>query len=449
MTPTSQARSAPALDPEVVIPQVELNRAKWAGCVGTLLENFDISIYSTATALVFNSVFFPNVSPSVGYIISFGAFGAGFAARPLGGLFFSLYGDKLGRKFVLVATLYLMGTATVLIGLLPTYAQIGVMAPLLLTICRILQGFGAGAEMGSSNVLLAEFAPYGKRGATTSLMWVGASIGFVLGAIVFIGLQQLPHAAFMAYGWRLAFLSSIVMTLAAWIIRRKMQESPVFASVRQRRLLEARSTLQEVFTSGRRPLLRVFLINVGNHAHSYFYSAFVGAYLVGTVKIAPTVIPQMVLLGGISAIGGALMGGRAVDKWGRKPVSIVLATALIVFTPVAFLLMRTGNLWLIAIVYLFGFAAAVEGGSAAHAPWFAELVGSRYRLAAVTIGREVSAIFGGGIAPSICSALLSWYAGNFWPVAIYMMLMSGVTLVQSCTAPETRDRNLVDERDPP
>jgi MFS family permease len=443
----SQARNAPVVEPQVVISQAELNRARWAGFVGTMLENFDMVIYTTATALVFNSVFFPHVSPSVGYIASFATFATGFAARPLGGLFFARYGDSLGRKFVLVATLYLMGSATVLIGLLPTYAQIGLMAPLLLVICRIMQGFGAGAEMASAVVLLTEFAPAGKRGETTSLVWVGAAVGFILGAIVFIGFQQLPRDAFMAYGWRLVFLSSIVVTLTGWIIRRRMTESPVFASVKRERKLEARSALQDVLANGRRPLRRVFLITVGSHAQSYFYSAFIGAYLVGTIKIDPTVIPKMVLLGGIFAIAAAYFAGRATDKWGRKPVNVWIAVALVVFTVPAFLLMQTGNLWLIAIVYVVGFILAVEGAVSAHAPWFAELFGSRYRYAGVAIGREFSAVCGGGIAPTICSALLSWFSNSFWPVAIYMMLIAGISLVESCITPETRDRDLVDEND--
>ena len=205
----------------VEVPASELRRAKWAGFVGTMLENFDMVIYSTATAIVFNQIFFPNVSPTVGYVASFGAYAVGFMARPLGGLFFSRYGDRLGRKFVMVATLYLMGTATFAMGLLPTYAQVGLLAPILLVACRFVQGFGAGAEMASGVVLLTEFAPRGKRGATTSLVWAGAGVGFVLGALVWILVQQLPEEALLSYGWRLVFLSSIGVTIAAYIIRRK------------------------------------------------------------------------------------------------------------------------------------------------------------------------------------------------------------------------------------
>ena len=450
MTYSTQAAVAASPDFDLAerTSSTELNRAKWAGFIGTLLENFDMVIYSLASALVFNSIFFPKVSPAVGYIASFGAYAVGFAARPLGGLFFSRYGDKLGRKFVMVATLYLMGTATFAIGLLPTYEQVGLMAPLLLVLCRTLQGFGAGAEMASAVVLLTEFAPRGKRGATTSLVWVGASVGFVVAALAFMAAQQMPRDEFLSYGWRLVFISSIIVTFAAYMIRRKMKESPVFAEVKEQRKQEAHSPLRDVFKNGRRPLWRVFFINVGSHAHSYIYNAFIGAYLVGTVGIAPDIVPKMVLLGGVFAIPGAWLAGRASDKWGRKPVNITILCLLFLFAAPAFMLMQTGNLWLIMIVYVFGFVFAVEGAIAAQSPMFAELFGSRYRYAGLAVAREFSAIFGGGIAPMICSSLLLWYTGSFWPIAIYMMGMAAISLIQCMSVPETCNRDLVDPKDP-
>lgn len=449
MTSTARHLSSalPSSSSDAETFNVELNRAKWAGFIGTMLENFDMVIYSLASALVFNSVFFPKVSPAIGYIASFGAYAVGFAARPLGGLFFARYGDRLGRKFVMVCTLYLMGTATFVIGLLPTYEQLGLLAPVLLVLCRSVQGFGAGAEMASAVVLLTEFSPPGKRGATTSLVWVGASVGFVVASLVFIAAQQLPHDLFISYGWRLVFISSIVVTYAAHMIRRRMKDSPVFTQVKERRKQESHSPLSEVLTHGRRPMTRVFLINVGGHAHSYIYSAFMGAYLVGTLHVASDMIPKMVMLGGLCAIPAAWFAGRASDKWGRRPVNIAILTFLLLFSVPAFLLLETGNPWLIALVYALGFAFAVEGAIAAQSPIFSELFGSRYRYAGLAIAREFSAVFGGGVAPIICSSLLLWYSSSFWPIAIYMMLIAGISLIQSILVPETRDRDLIDPRD--
>src|SRR5213595_983193 len=211
------------------VTKTELRRAGWAGFIGTVLENYDMVVYGVGTAIIFNTLFFPNVSPAVGFIASFGAYAVCFIARPMGGLFFSRYGDRIGRKFVLVATLALMGTATFAMGLLPTYESVGILAPILLTVLRFIQGFGAGAEMASAVVLLTEFAPKGKRGAMTSLVWAGAAVGSVFGSGAWILVQLLPRQDLESWGWRLVFLSSALVTVAAYLIRRNMKESPVFA----------------------------------------------------------------------------------------------------------------------------------------------------------------------------------------------------------------------------
>lgn len=430
--------------PPATVPQKELRRAGWAGFIGTVLENYDMVVYGVGTAIIFNTLFFPNVSPAVGFIASFGAYAVGFIARPMGGLFFSRYGDKIGRKFVLVATLALMGTATFAMGLLPTYESVGILAPILLTVLRFIQGFGAGAEMASAVVLLAEFAPKGKRGAMTSLVWAGAAVGSVFGSLAWVLVQQLPREDLESWGWRLVFLSSALVTIAAYLIRRHMKESPVFAELK-REHEESASPVKEVLLKGRRPLRQVFLINMGTHAHSYIYQAFLGTFLISVVNIDKAVIPQLLAMGGLFAIPAALLAGRATDRWGRKPVNVFILAFLFLFSFPAFWLSSTGNIWLIALVYAVGFTFAVEGGIAAQSAMYAELFGSKYRYAGVAIAREFSAILGGGIAPIICSALLAWATNSYWPIAVYMMVIVGISLVQAIKTPETRDRDLTSE----
>jgi len=252
--------SSPAVKVDDVLPPVDrknLRRAAWAGGIGTALENFDFTIFGTASAIIFSKIFFSNLDPTSGMLASFGVLFIGFGARPLGGMFFSKYGDRLGRKFVMVATLFLMGTATFAIGLLPTYAVAGIWSPTLLLMVRFLQGFGAGAEQASGIVLLTETAPNGKRGRYASLVFVGAAAGAAMGAVVWILVQMMPKEALMSYGWRLVFFSSIFVTIAAYIIRRRVKESPVFQELKVEGIVtREESPVGDVWKHGKKHLAR-------------------------------------------------------------------------------------------------------------------------------------------------------------------------------------------------
>lgn len=430
------------------IDRAPVRRAAWAGLIGTALEQYDFVIYGTASAIIFNKIFFPNIDPAIGIIAAFGAYAVGFGARPLGGLFFSKYGDRLGRKWVLVATLFLMGIATFAIGLLPTYGQAGIWAPVLLVLCRFLQGFGAGAEQAGGVVLVAETAPKGSRGRYASLVFVGAAAGTALGAVVWILVQMMPAAALEAYGWRLVFFSSIFVTIAAYIIRRKLKESPVFEEKKEEIAGAIRATpVSDVVRNGRAGLFRVFFMNVGANAHSYIFQVFLGSYLITQLKIDATFIPKVLLVGALFACVSAYAFGSMSDRFGRRRMYLIITAFLFVFPVPAFLLLNTGNLFLISLVIVLGFIFAAQGSVGVQAAYFPELFGSRYRYAGVALGREFSSVFGGGIAPLICSALVTAFSGSWIPVAIYMMAMMGISLVTTIKAPETVDRDLLTEED--
>lgn len=425
-----------------------VRRAAWAGLIGTALEQYDFVIYGTASAIIFNTIFFPNVDPAIGIIAAFGAYAVGFGARPLGGLFFSKYGDRLGRKWVLVATLFLMGIATFAIGLLPTYEQAGIWAPTLLVLCRFLQGFGAGAEQAGGVVLVAETAPKGTRGRYASLIFVGAAAGTALGAVVWILVQMMPREALEAYGWRLVFFSSIFVTIAAYVIRRKLKESPVFEEKKEEIAGAIRTTpVSDVVKNGRAGLFRVFFMNVGANAHSYIFQVFLGSYLITQLKIDATFIPKVLLVGALFACVSAYAFGSMSDRFGRRRMYLIITAFLFVFPVPAFLLLNTGNLFLISLVIVLGFIFAAQGSVGVQAAYFPELFGSRYRYAGVALGREFSSVFGGGIAPLICSALVTAFSGSWIPVAIYMMAMMGISLFTTIKAPETLDRDLLTEED--
>ncbi|GHP19044.1 MHS family MFS transporter [Rhodococcus fascians] len=436
--PSDSPRIAPAQhDPSAV------RRAAWAGLIGTTLEQYDFVIYGTASALIFNKLFFPNISPAAGIIASFSAYAVGFLARPLGGLFFSRYGDRLGRKWVLVATLMLMGGATMAIGLLPTFEQVGLLAPVLLVLCRFFQGFGAGAEQSGGATLLTETAAIGKRGRLAALVMTGAALGTALGAIAWILAQLLPDDQLMSWGWRMVFLSSILVTVAAFIIRRKLNESPVFQELKAAQE-RPKAPVKEVFTNGKRPLFIVMFMTVGISAQSYTYQVFMASYMKNDIGVDPTFIPKVLLIGAICGGIAAWGFGWLSDKVGRKPVYIGIVSLLVVLPVPTFMALSTGSHVLITLVMIIGFILACQGAVGVTMSYFPEIFGARYRYAGVTLGREFASVFGGGIAPLLCAALITAFSGSWVPVAVYMMIMAVSVLVAATFAPETRDRDLTD-----
>lgn len=419
-----------------------LRTAAWGGLIGTALEQYDFVIYGTATAIVFNRIFFPNADPAVGIIAGFATYAVGFLARPLGGLFFSRYGDRLGRKFVLVATLFLMGISTFLIGALPSYQQVGVLAPMLLVLLRLLQGFGAGAEQAGGVVLLTEVAPQAQRGRYAALVFVGASAGTALGAVVWILVQLLPNEQVLGWGWRLVFFSSAFVTIAAYVLRRRLRDAPVFEQAKHEQKQERTdSPIKSVFTVGRRPFLRTFALNIGGNTHSYIFQVFMGSYLIQNVGVDRRLVPQALLVGALFGCLSAFVTGVLTDRLGRRPVIIAVAAFLVVFPAPAFLMLDSGNVALIVLAIVLGFVFAAYGTVGSQAAAFAELAGSRYRYAAVALAREFSAVLGGGIAPLVSGVLVQLFTG--WiGVVIYMTAIMLVTLITAIRMPETRGRDL-------
>ncbi|MEV7426464.1 MFS transporter [Streptomyces sp. NPDC091212] len=442
-TPAAAPQSPPARTPsgEPVPDPRAVRRAAWAGLIGTALEQYDFVIYGTASALIFSELFFPNVSASVGILASFSTYAVGFAARPLGGLFFSRYGDRLGRKWVLVATLLLMGGSTLAIGLLPTYGQVGLLAPILLLICRMGQGFGAGAEQSGAASLLTETAARGRRGKLSSLVMTGAALGTALGAVAWILAQRLSDDALMTWGWRLVFGSSLVVTVVAMVIRRKLNESPVFQELKEKQERPS-SPVKDVFTHGRRPMLLVLFMNWGISTQSYTYQVFMASYLVTTVGVDKKFVPEVLLLGAICGGIAALGFGTLSDRFGRKPVYTTILSALVLLPVPTFVALNSGSKVAITVAIVIGFILACQGAVGVQMSFFPELFGNRYRYAGVTLGREFSSVIGGGVAPLICTALVTAFSGSWIPVAVYMMLITTVSLIATRMTPETLDRDL-------
>lgn len=435
-TATPRVEETPQADPKNV------RRAAWAGLVGTTLEQYDFVIYGTASALIFSDAFFPDISPAAGMIASFSAYAVGFAARPLGGLFFAHFGEKYGRKWVLVTTLFLMGVATFLIGCLPTYSAIGVWAPLLLVVLRFLQGFGAGAEQAGGATLLTETAPIGKRGRFASFVMVGAALGTVLGALAWVLVQLLPDAALESWGWRMIFWASVLVTLGAYVIRRKMAESPIFAELREHVDVENQAPLKVVAKHGAKNVFKVVVMNWGVSTQSYTYQVFMASYLVTVVGADKRFVPNVLLYGALFGAVAAFVMGVLSDRFGRRRMFLVLAGAAVLLPVPAFMALNTGSHFWIIVVMALGFVTAAHGITAVTMSYFPEMFGTRYRYAGVTLGREFSSIIGGGIAPLLAAALMAWFADSWIPVALYMVITMLVSFLVARTVPETVNRDL-------
>jgi len=292
-------------------------------------------------------------------------------------------------------------------------------------------------------------APMTRRGRYASLVFVGASAGTALGAVVWILVQLLPQDDLVAWGWRLVFFSSAFVTLAGYLLRRKLRDAPVFEKAKREQAKEQESAgapIRSVFTAGRRPFLRTFALNIGGNTQSYIFQVFMASYLVQTVGVSDRVVPPALLVGALFGCLSAFVAGSLTDRLGRRPVIIAVAGFLVVFPIPAFLLLDTGVTALVVLVIVIGFIFAAYGTVGSQGAAFAELVGSRYRYAGVALGREFSAVLGGGIAPFVSALLLQLVAG--WiGVVIYMMAIMLLTLFTAIRMPETRGRDLRLEAD--
>ncbi|MFC5281616.1 MFS transporter [Arcanobacterium canis] len=419
--------------------------------LGTMLEQFDFAIYGLAAALVFPSVFFPESSPLAGALMAFAGYAVGFLARPVGGIFFSHFGEKHGRKWVLVSTLFLMGGATFLIGCLPGHQTIGLLAPILLFTLRLAQGFGAGAEQAGGATLLTESAHIGKRGRRASVVMIGAAAGTVIGTLFFAVIQWfMPKHMFIDWGWRIVFWLSILITFAAWIIRQKMSESPVFQQMQKNTEVNKATSapLSTAVKSGWKRILLVAAMNWGPNTQSYtvqtFFVTFVTAHVLvpGTSDfVDKSTITDIQLIGALVGMVSAYFWGRMSDHFGRKPIYILIAASGIFLPFIYFTALSSGTVFFMAFAVCLGYWFAAYGNVGVQMAYFPELFGTRYRYTGVTLARELSSVLGGGIAPMISSALLLAF-DMWWPVALYMAFTMMCTTIASFYAPETLDRDL-------
>jgi metabolite-proton symporter len=417
-----------------------VRRVVVASLVGTSLEWYDFFIYGTAAALVFNQLFFPTFDPLVGTLLAFTTFAVGFVARPLGGIVFGHYGDKVGRKNVLVATLLLMGIATFLIGLMPTYATIGVWAPILLVLLRFLQGLGLGGEWGGAVLMTLESGDRSKRGLNASWPQVGVPIGLLLAN----GMLSLMAAvssdeAFLAWGWRVPFLLSGVLVLVGLWIRLTIAESPAFEQVEAKQE-KARAPIVDVLRSYPRQVLLAIGARVGVDVVFYLFVLFITTYLVTYLGLPQSYALNAVLIAATFQVVFIPLFGALSDRIGRRPVYLAGAIGAAAWTFAFFALLDTGSFALIVLAAVVALLlhAAMYGPQAS---FIAEMFPTQVRYSGASMGYQLAGVIGGALAPIIATALLSRYDTSL-VVSLYAVVVLGITILCVVIARETAKADL-------
>jgi metabolite-proton symporter len=414
-----------------------LRRVLAGSVVGTALEWYDFFIYGTAAALVFDELFFNSKEGTAGTLAAFATFGVGFAVRPIGGILFGNMGDRIGRRETMIVTTLLMGIATGLIGLLPTYDSIGIWAAVLLTLLRVCQGLGAGAEFGGASTLLAEHAPKERRGFYGSFAQLGVQIGLVLGTLTFLLVGRLPEEALMSWGWRVPFLLSFLMIFVTLYFRLRVEESPVFVELRSKQKVVKLPILD---TIKRYP--KSVAVAAGAHiadtAVIYIFVTFSVAYVTDQLGLSRTTA-----LGGVvvAAFIGVLLQpvyGALSDRIGRRPMNLwsVCFTALYAFP--FWMLVETGSPALIWIALIIGLAIGLGPMIAVQGAFNAELFGANVRYTGFAGSRELGAALV-GFSPTLAVALLGWGNDKPWLVAVWMIVACLISLVAFLASVETKD----------
>ena len=406
-----------------------------ASFIGTTIEWYDFFLYGTAAALVFNRLFFPNVDPVVGTLSSFGTFAVGFVARPFGGIVFGHYGDRLGRKAMLVYSLVIMGVATFLIGLLPTYQSIGIWAPVLLVVLRCAQGIGVGGEWGGAVLMAVEHSPRGRRGLSGSWPQMGVPAGLFLSTVVFaICSRSMSDEQFIAWGWRLPFLVSAVLVAVGIFIRLAIMETPAFTNLSESGKRERRPVVTALRTH-RRSLLLAMGMRLAENGLFYVYTVFVLSYGPNQLGLERNTMLTGVTLAAMAGLVAIPAYGALSDRVGRRPVYLFGAAFSLLYAMPFFLLLDTRSTVVAWLAIVVGVAVGHNAMYGPQAAYFSELFGASVRYSGASIAYQLASVVSGGLAPFIATALLAWKGKE--AVATYMMTLAAITLVSTYLADET------------
>ncbi|WP_011582859.1 MULTISPECIES: MFS transporter [Chelativorans] len=412
--------------------QANIRRAVTAATIGTIIEWFDYALYGAAAGLIINKLFFPQFSESAGVLAAFATFAVGFFSRPLGGVLISHMGDRFGRKPALIFTISLMGLTTVAMGLLPTYAQVGLWAPALLVLLRLLQGFGAGAEYAGAVTLVAEYVPPERKAYYTAYLQAATVVGIMLATLMFLLVSYLPEETLFGWAWRVPFLISALLFGVALYIRKNLDETPEYVAAMKKaaeRRHEQRVPIGELITKSPRELLFGFLSVTGHNANAYILSAFSLSYMTNTLGMTRTDSLTAVMIATLTGIIMTPPMGALADRIGHARVYFFGAVFVFFFAFPMFAMLDTKNVVLATLALSIGYGIGFGGLASAQGAFLANLFPVRYRFSGIAMTRELNSLLIAGPTPFIASALVGWGGGEPTLVVGYLMLCCAVTAI--------------------